>query len=116
MRQKICSLRERGEQKLINRHFNSAAISTGDLGDFVKRKYQYFLLHAQIDQPTEHFTKGDMKYAYIHGILARPPPDAGRLARLWYQAKELFVRWPGPFGVASAATFSHQKFSSEVSS
>ncbi|KAH9978978.1 hypothetical protein BGW80DRAFT_708454 [Lactifluus volemus] len=32
----------------------------------------------------------DMKYAYIHGILARPPPNAGKLARLWHQAKELF--------------------------
>ena len=35
--------------------------------------------------------KEDMKQAYIHGILARPPPGAGKLATLWHQAKELFV-------------------------
>ncbi|KAI0256312.1 hypothetical protein BJV78DRAFT_1358280 [Lactifluus subvellereus] len=34
--------------------------------------------------------KEDLKHAYIHGVLARPPPDAGRLATLWHQAKELF--------------------------
>ena len=37
--------------------------------------------------------KEDLKQAYIHGILARPPPDAGKVATLWHQAKELFVRW-----------------------
>jgi len=35
--------------------------------------------------------KEDMKQAYIHGILARPPPGAGKVATLWHQAKELFV-------------------------
>jgi hypothetical protein len=35
--------------------------------------------------------KEDMKQAYIHGVLARPPPDAGKVATLWHQAKELFV-------------------------
>ena len=36
--------------------------------------------------------KEDMKQAYIHGVLARPPPGAGKAATLWHQAKELFVR------------------------
>lgn len=35
--------------------------------------------------------KEDMKQAYIHGVLARPPPGAGKIATLWHQAKELFV-------------------------
>jgi len=34
--------------------------------------------------------KEDMKQAYIHGVLARPPPGAGKVATLWHQAKELF--------------------------
>lgn len=33
--------------------------------------------------------KEDLKQAYIHGVLARPPPDAGKIARLWHQVKEL---------------------------
>ena len=36
--------------------------------------------------------KEDLKQAYIHGVLARPPPDAGKITRLWHQVKELFVR------------------------
>ncbi len=36
----------------------------------------------------------DMKQAYIHGVLARPPPGAGKVATLWHKAKELFVRRP----------------------
>ena len=43
--------------------------------------------------------KEDLKQAYIHGVLARPPPDAGKVATLWHQAKELFVR--GPFCIRS---------------
>lgn len=35
--------------------------------------------------------KGDFKRTYIHGVLARPPPDAGKIAKLWHQVKELFV-------------------------
>lgn len=35
--------------------------------------------------------KEDLKQAYIHGVLARPPPDAGKIARLWHQVKELLV-------------------------
>ena len=35
--------------------------------------------------------KEDMKQAYIHGVLARPPPGAGKVATLWHQAKQLFV-------------------------
>ncbi len=35
--------------------------------------------------------KEDFKQAYIHGVLARPPPGAGKIATLWHQAKELFV-------------------------
>lgn len=35
--------------------------------------------------------KEDLKQAYIHGVLARPPPGAGKIATLWHQAKELFV-------------------------
>lgn len=35
--------------------------------------------------------KEDIKQAYIHGVLARPPPGAGKVATLWHQAKELFV-------------------------
>lgn len=38
--------------------------------------------------------KEDMKQAYIHGILSRPPPGAGKVATLWHQAKELFVGFP----------------------
>lgn len=38
--------------------------------------------------------KEDMKQAYIHGVLARPPPGAGKVATLWHQAKELFVGRP----------------------
>ena len=57
----------------------------------------------------------DMKYAYIHGILARPPPDAGKLARLWHQAKELFVRWTVRRGIG-ANTFLNRNSTSEVSS
>jgi len=34
--------------------------------------------------------KEDLKQAYIHGVLARPPPNAGKIATLWHQAKELF--------------------------
>ncbi|KAI0001290.1 hypothetical protein BJV74DRAFT_766424 [Russula compacta] len=34
--------------------------------------------------------KEDLKQAYIHGVLARPPPDAGKVATLWHQVKELF--------------------------
>ncbi|KAI9449402.1 hypothetical protein BJY52DRAFT_1307592 [Lactarius psammicola] len=34
--------------------------------------------------------KEDFKQAYIHGVLARPPPNAGKIATLWHQAKELF--------------------------
>jgi len=34
--------------------------------------------------------KEDLKQAYIHGVLARPPPGAGKVATLWHQAKELF--------------------------
>jgi len=36
--------------------------------------------------------KEDLKQAYIHGVLARPPPSAGKVATLWHKAKELFVR------------------------
>jgi hypothetical protein len=36
--------------------------------------------------------KEDLKQAYIHGVLTRPPPGAGKVATLWHQAKELFVR------------------------
>jgi hypothetical protein len=36
--------------------------------------------------------KEDLKQAYIHGVLARPPPGAGKVATLWHQVKELFVR------------------------
>jgi len=32
----------------------------------------------------------DLKQAYIHGVLARPPPNAGKVATLWHKAKELF--------------------------
>jgi LETM1 and EF-hand domain-containing protein 1 len=32
----------------------------------------------------------DLKQAYIHGVLARPPPDAGKIAKLWHQAKQIF--------------------------
>ena len=35
--------------------------------------------------------KEDFKQAYIHGVLAPPPPDAGKIAKLWHQVKELFV-------------------------
>lgn len=35
--------------------------------------------------------KRDFKRTYIHGVLARPPPDAGKIAKLWHQVKELFV-------------------------
>jgi LETM1 and EF-hand domain-containing protein 1 len=35
--------------------------------------------------------KEDLKQAYIHGVLAHPPPDAGKVAKLWHQVKELFV-------------------------
>ena len=35
--------------------------------------------------------KEDLKQAYIHGILAPPPPDAGKIAKLWHQVKQLFV-------------------------
>jgi hypothetical protein len=38
--------------------------------------------------------KEDLKQAYIHGVLARPPPNAGKIATLWHKAKELFVRAP----------------------
>ena len=38
--------------------------------------------------------KEDLKQAYIHGVLARPPPNAGKVATLWHKAKELFVRCP----------------------
>ncbi|KAF8462234.1 hypothetical protein DFH94DRAFT_640706 [Russula ochroleuca] len=34
--------------------------------------------------------KEDLKQAYIHGVLTRPPPGAGKVATLWHQAKELF--------------------------
>ncbi|KAH8995729.1 hypothetical protein EDB92DRAFT_159415 [Lactarius akahatsu] len=34
--------------------------------------------------------KEDFKQAYIHGVLARPPPNAGKIATLWHQVKELF--------------------------
>ena len=37
--------------------------------------------------------KHDLEEAAQHGILAPPPPDAGRVGRLIHQAKELFVRW-----------------------
>lgn len=36
--------------------------------------------------------KEDLKQAYIHGVLARPPLNAGKVATLWHKAKELFVR------------------------
>ena len=36
--------------------------------------------------------KEDLKQAYIHGVLTRPPPNAGKIAKLWHQVKELFVR------------------------
>lgn len=36
-------------------------------------------------------TREDFKQAYIHGVLARPPPDAGKIAKLWHQARQLFV-------------------------
>ena len=36
--------------------------------------------------------KEDLKQAYIHGVLAHPPPNAGKIAKLWHQVKELFVR------------------------
>jgi hypothetical protein len=36
--------------------------------------------------------KEDLKQAYIHGVLAPPLPNAGRIATLWHQVKELFVR------------------------
>ncbi|GJE96721.1 LETM1 domain-containing protein [Phanerochaete sordida] len=35
-------------------------------------------------------TKHDVEAAAQHGILAPPPADAGRIAKLWHQAKELF--------------------------
>ncbi|KAI9511142.1 hypothetical protein F5148DRAFT_402926 [Russula earlei] len=34
--------------------------------------------------------KEDLKQAYIHGVLPRPPPGAGKVATLWHQAKQLF--------------------------
>ncbi|KAI0268797.1 hypothetical protein BC834DRAFT_867242 [Gloeopeniophorella convolvens] len=34
--------------------------------------------------------KEDFKQAYIHGVLSPPPSDAGKIAKLWHQAKELF--------------------------
>jgi len=34
--------------------------------------------------------KEDLKQAYIHGVLARPPPNSGKVATLWHKAKELF--------------------------
>jgi len=34
--------------------------------------------------------KEDLKQAYIHGVLARPPPGAGKVATFWHQVKELF--------------------------
>ena len=36
-------------------------------------------------------TPRDSKRTYIHGVLASPPPDAGKIAKLWHQVKELFV-------------------------
>ncbi len=35
--------------------------------------------------------KEDLEQAQSHGVLARPPPDAGKFATFWHQAKELFV-------------------------
>lgn len=35
--------------------------------------------------------KADVEDAAQHGILKPPPEDAGRLMKLWHQAKELFV-------------------------
>lgn len=38
----------------------------------------------------------DMRNAAQHGILAPPPENAGRVRRLWHQAKELFkFYWHG---------------------
>jgi LETM1 and EF-hand domain-containing protein 1, mitochondrial len=57
--------------------------------------------------------KEDLNYAYTHGVLARPPQDAGKLATLWHQVKELFVRSTRSVrsGVAVALTFTLlQKF------
>lgn len=36
--------------------------------------------------------KHDIETAAQHGILAPPPPNAGRIGKLFHQAKELFVR------------------------
>ena len=36
--------------------------------------------------------KADIEDAVKHGVLTPPPPDAGRIRRLYHQAKELFVR------------------------
>jgi len=36
--------------------------------------------------------KEDLQQAYIHGVLARPPPGAGKVATFWHQVKGLFVR------------------------
>ncbi|KAI0321091.1 hypothetical protein OF83DRAFT_1101517 [Amylostereum chailletii] len=35
-------------------------------------------------------TKQDMHHARTHGVLAPPPPNAGRIGKLWHQVKELF--------------------------
>lgn len=38
-------------------------------------------------------TKADYERAIQHGILAPPPADAGRIGKLYHQAKEIFVSW-----------------------
>lgn len=36
-------------------------------------------------------TKADYEQAIQHGILAPPPASAGRIGKLYHQAKEIFV-------------------------
>lgn len=38
-------------------------------------------------------TKADYEQAIQHGILAPPPASAGRIGKLYHQAKEIFVSW-----------------------
>lgn len=36
-------------------------------------------------------TRQDLIHAHTHGIIPPPPPDAGRVQRMWHQLKEIFV-------------------------
>ncbi|KAI0305417.1 hypothetical protein B0F90DRAFT_1057220 [Multifurca ochricompacta] len=45
---------------------------------------------AKLSSSITETVKEDLKQAYIHGVLARPPQGSGKLATLWHQAKELF--------------------------